>query len=50
MANNGDERWIELCSLAVKETDPDKLLELTKEIDRILEERYSKRKGDKTYS
>jgi len=31
------ERWEELCELATKEQDPQKLIELMKEIDRLLE-------------
>ncbi|MBV9887635.1 MAG: hypothetical protein JO119_13905 [Acidobacteria bacterium] len=31
-----EERWKELCELAAKEQDPEKLLELTREINRLL--------------
>jgi len=31
------ERWQELCELASKEQDPTKLIELMKEIERLLE-------------
>jgi len=33
------ERWMELCELAAKESDPDKLLALTNEISRLLGEK-----------
>jgi hypothetical protein len=33
----GSERWKELCELASKEQDPKKLVELIKEINRLLE-------------
>jgi hypothetical protein len=31
-----EERWKQLCELAVKEQDPQKLLELTREINQLL--------------
>ena len=34
-----NERWKELCSLASTEQDPDKLLALVEEINRLLDER-----------
>ena|SRR5258708_33185743 len=34
-----DDRWKELSALAAKEQDPDKLLELVQEINRLLEEK-----------
>ena len=39
------ERWQELCELAAKEKDPDKLIELTKEIIRLLEIKVNRLKG-----
>jgi hypothetical protein len=33
------EKWMELCALASKEQDPAKLLALTQEISRLLEEK-----------
>jgi hypothetical protein len=33
------ENWMHLCELASKEHDPDKLMELVREITRLLEER-----------
>ena len=31
-----DERWKQLCELAAKEQDPQKLIELTREINKLL--------------
>jgi len=39
------ERWEELCELATKEQDPQKLIELMKEIDRLLEIKLNRLKG-----
>ena len=33
------EKWMELCELATKEPDPNKLIALTSEIIRLLDER-----------
>ena len=33
------ERWMELCELAAKESDPNKLIKLTEEIVRLLDEK-----------
>ena len=33
------ERWMELCALAAKESDPNKLMKLTEEIVRLLDEK-----------
>ena len=33
------EAWVDLCRAAMNEKDPDKLLKLTEEINRLLEER-----------
>ena len=38
MKGERNERWQELCKLAAKEQDPDKLSELIAEIDRMLKE------------
>jgi hypothetical protein len=38
MKNNA-ERWMELCELAAKESDPNKLMKLTEEIVRLLDEK-----------
>ena len=39
------ERWEELCAQAAVERDGEKLLELTKEIIRLLEEKEARLKG-----
>jgi hypothetical protein len=39
------ERWQELCELASKEQDPAKLMELMKEIDRLLANKLNRLKG-----
>ena len=39
MNGDGKERWIELCGQAAIEQDPTKLLALTNEIIRLLEEK-----------
>ncbi|HLO31410.1 MAG TPA: hypothetical protein VK249_19825 [Anaerolineales bacterium] len=39
------EEWMELCALAAKEQDPKKLLALTQEIARLLEEKDQRLKG-----
>jgi hypothetical protein len=38
------ERWQQLCALAVEEQDSGKLLEIVKEINRLLEEKEQKLK------
>ena len=38
------ERWVELCELAAKEQDRDKLLVLVREINRLLEEKEERLK------
>jgi hypothetical protein len=44
------ERWRELCAKAAVEQDPEKLLELTREISRLLDEKQERllqqRKGE----
>jgi len=39
------ERWEELCELASKEQDPTKLIELMKEINRLLEMKLNRLKN-----
>lgn len=39
------ERWLELCALAAKEQDPTKLLALTQEINRLLDEKDRRLQG-----
>lgn len=41
------ELWWKLCEQAAKEQDPEKLLELAKEINRLLEEKEVRLKGQK---
>jgi hypothetical protein len=38
------ERWMELCAQAAKEQDPNRLLQLTTEICRLLEEKEARLK------
>jgi hypothetical protein len=38
--------WYELCELAAKEQDPQKLLELVQEINRLLDEKKPSGKAD----
>ena len=45
MANN-DERWRELCALAAVEQDPKRLMELVREITRLLELRDARQSRD----
>lgn len=44
MQDNTD-RWMELCALAAEEQDSSKLLTLTQEITRLLEEKEQRLKG-----
>jgi hypothetical protein len=39
MIGENEQRWKELCAQAAIEQDPKKLIELTKEIDRLLAEK-----------
>jgi hypothetical protein len=41
------ELWWKLCEQAANEQDPEKLLELAKEINRLLEEKELRLKGEK---
>jgi hypothetical protein len=41
------ERWMELCELAAVETDSKKLIALTQEINRLLEEKQARLEGKK---
>jgi hypothetical protein len=41
------ERWHELCSLAAQEQDPDRLMELVREINALLEEKEQRLKREK---
>jgi hypothetical protein len=43
--NAEDERWLQLCSQAAVERDPEKLMKLLEELNRLLDEREERRKG-----
>lgn len=43
MIGKNPERWQELCEQAAKEQDPQKLLVLTQEINRLLQEKEQRR-------
>jgi len=40
------ERWVQLCEQAANEQDPEKLMELVAEINRLLEAKERRLKGD----
>lgn len=42
MQGNAKERWLELCEQAEVEQDREKLLQLTQEINRLLEEKEAR--------
>jgi hypothetical protein len=42
MIGSNEERWKEVCAKAATEQDPKKLIELTKEIDRLLAEKQNR--------
>jgi hypothetical protein len=46
MIGHETERWMVLCGQAAVEQDPKKLLALTKEITRLLEEKEARLKGN----
>ena len=43
-----EERWKQLCAQAAVEQNPEKLLELTKEINRLLEEKRCRLNGPRS--
>jgi hypothetical protein len=45
MQGQNEERWQELCALAVKEQDPEKVVELTGEIVRLLHDKLDRISG-----
>jgi hypothetical protein len=47
MANENQERWLELCELAAKEQNPQKLTELVYEIHCLLREKENGQPADK---
>ena len=44
MRGEAKERWMHLCEMAANEQDPEKLVELVSEINRILEEKEQRLK------
>lgn len=42
MLDQTRERWMDLCELAAKEQDPDKLLHLVQQINQMLEEKQNR--------
>jgi hypothetical protein len=48
MKENTNERWMELCEQAAKEKDPDKLLALVTEINRLFDEEEVRAKKAKS--
>ena len=44
MKGEAKERWLHLCEMAANEQDPDKLVALVTEINRILEEKEQRLK------
>lgn len=47
MRGETGERWRKLCEQAAIEQDPEKLLELTREINRLLDEKEARLKREK---
>jgi hypothetical protein len=50
MSSENKQEWMRLCELASKEQDPEKLMELVREITRLLEEREAAIKAKRTTS
>jgi hypothetical protein len=48
MQGEKGERWRKLCEQAAGEQDPEKLMELAHEIDRLLEAKEQRLKGQRT--
>lgn len=44
------EIWMHLCEQAAVEQDPDKLMDLIKEINQLLEEKERRLKGESSFS
>ena len=42
MLGQNRERWMDLCELAAKEQDPEKLLKLVQQINQMLEEKQTR--------
>ncbi len=43
---NSEERWRQLCAKAAVEQDPEKLMDLVKEISRLLDEKQSRKRTE----
>jgi hypothetical protein len=50
MSSEQKQEWMRLCEVASKEQDPEKLMELVREITRLLEERETAIKAKRTTS
>ena len=50
MSSEQKQEWMRLCELASKEQDPEKLMELVREITRLLEQREAALKAKKSTS
>jgi hypothetical protein len=50
MSTEYKQEWMRLCELASKEQDPEKLMELVREITRLLEERETAIRARKSTS
>jgi hypothetical protein len=48
MKGEKKERWLQLCEMAATEQDSEKLLKLVMEINRLLEEKEQRLKGQKS--
>jgi len=44
MQGENEERWIQLCRKAIDERDPDKLMQIMEQINRMLEEKEQRLK------
>jgi len=47
MSSMNDDRWRQLCEQAAVEQDPDKLMELVKEIERLFSEKEEQLKANR---
>jgi hypothetical protein len=46
---NSEERWRQLCAQAAVEPDSEKLMELVRQISRLLEEKHTRNRIDTTH-
>jgi hypothetical protein len=44
MQGENEERWMQLCQKAIEERDPDKLMQIMEQINRMLEEKEQRLK------